>query len=77
MVLLKKPISIIEDIIKNDYYNEEYFENFFINESFELLEKYINDFGKTVENKESRNLLQKILIGFFKIQIILSFSNKD
>ncbi len=30
MVLLKKPISIIEDIIKNDYYNEEYFENFFI-----------------------------------------------
>ena len=65
MVLLKKPISIIEDIIKNDYYNEEYFENFFIK------------INKTVENKESRNLLQKILIGFFKIQIILSFSNKD
>ena len=76
MVLLKKPISIIEDIIKNDYYNEEYFENFFIKINI-FTSVIINDFGKTVENKESRNLLQKILIGFFKIQIILSFSNKD
>ena len=35
-------------------------------EAFTLLEKYINDLGKTIENKESRNLLQKILIGFGK-----------
>jgi len=87
MVLLKKPISIIEDLIENDHYNEEYFEKFLSNintftsditlayiykknkkysEAFDLLEKYINDLGKTVENKESRNLLQKILIGFGK-----------
>ena len=87
MVLLKKPISIIEDLIENDHYNEEYFEKFLSNintftsditlayiykknkkysEAFDLLEKYINDLGKTIENKESRNLLQKILIGFGK-----------
>ena len=89
MVLLKRSISTIEDIIENDNYNEEYFEKFLSNintftsditlayiykknqkysEAFNLLEKYINDLGKTVENKESRNLLQKILIGFGKNQ---------
>ena len=35
-------------------------------EAFKLLEIYINDLGKTIENKESRTLLQKILIGFGK-----------
>ena len=35
-------------------------------EAFTLLEKYINDLSKAVPNKESRNLLQKILIGFGK-----------
>ena len=33
-------------------------------EALKLLEPYINDLGKAIENKEARNLLQKILIGF-------------
>jgi hypothetical protein len=35
-------------------------------EAFKILEKYVNDLSKTIDNKESRNLLQKILIGFGK-----------
>ena len=35
-------------------------------EAFKLLEGYINDLSDAVKNKESRNLLQKILIGFGK-----------
>ncbi len=35
-------------------------------EAFQLLETYVKDLGKSVENKESRTLLQKILIGFGK-----------
>jgi len=35
-------------------------------EAFKILEKYIDDLGKTVENKKSRTILQNILIGFGK-----------
>ena len=35
-------------------------------EVLDILDKYINDLSKAVESKESRNLLQKILIGFGK-----------
>ena len=35
-------------------------------EAFNILEKYIDDLGKTVENKKSRMILQNILIGFGK-----------
>ena len=87
MVLLKKNISTIEDIIENDQFNEEYSESFLSNintftsnmalayiykknknysEAFNKLEGYINDLGRTVENKEARTLLQKILISFGK-----------
>ena len=36
------------------------------NEAFNILEKYIYDIGKTVENKKSKTILQNILIGFGK-----------
>ena len=35
-------------------------------DAFKILEKYVDDVGKTIENKESRTLLQKILLGFGK-----------